>query len=91
MALAKPDEMDRSGFLAKAKAVCRWFEPLNPYEKKGSLFKTEDQNYGLGENGEKKLAPLYCLAISAKRYVLFNMALTAGRSFAKRRRMASDI
>jgi hypothetical protein len=73
MAIAKPEQMDQAKFLAKAQAVCRWFEPLNPYEKKGSLFKTEDQNFGLGKDGGNDLAPLYCLAISAKRYVLFNL------------------
>ena len=67
MAIAKPDEMDQAEFLAKAQAVCRWFESLNPYEKKGSLFKTEDQNFALGKDGGNEFAPLYCLAISSKR------------------------
>ena len=74
MAIAKPEQMDQAAFLVKAQAICRWFEPLNPYEKKGSLFKTEDQNFGLDKDGDNELAPLYCLAISAKRYVLFNLA-----------------
>ena len=77
MAIAKPDDMAEREFFAKAEAVRAWFEPLNPYEDKGSLFKIEDQNFGLPEEGQAKsanaLAPLYCLAISAKRYVLFNV------------------
>jgi hypothetical protein len=34
------------------------------------LLKIEDANYAIGS---RKLAPLYCLAISSKRYVLFNL------------------
>jgi hypothetical protein len=75
MAIAKPAEMDDETFYAKAKAVCAWFEPLNPYAKKSSLFKIEDANFALGTgSGEKKLAPLYALCISSKRYVLFNLS-----------------
>jgi hypothetical protein len=74
MAIAKPADMDDAIFFAKALSVCNWFEPLNPYEQKGSLFKTEDANYRAAASNEKKqLEPLYCLCISSKRYVLFNM------------------
>jgi hypothetical protein len=75
MAIAKPAEMDDQTFYSRAKAVCAWFEPLNPYEKKGSLFKIEDANFALGTGPhEKKLAPLSALCISSKRYVLFNLS-----------------
>ena len=75
MAIAKPADMDDAAFYSSAKAVCAWFEPLNPYEKKGSLFKIEDANFALGTGShEKKLAPLYALCISSKRYVLFNLS-----------------
>ena len=47
-----------------------WFNWLNPYERKGPLFKIEAANYALGS---KDLTPLYCVAISSKRYVLFNI------------------
>jgi hypothetical protein len=70
MAIAKPAHMDRETFLAKAKSIVDWFMPLNPYDVKGPLLKIEDVNYAIGSNG---LAPLYCLAISSKRYVLFNI------------------
>ena len=70
MAIAKPESMDSAAFFEAAKSVREWFDALNPYEQKGPLFKIEDANFGLGS---KELVPLYCLAISAKRYALFNL------------------
>ncbi len=74
MALAKPDDMTEDEFLARAEQVRAWFTPLNPYATKGPLFKIEDANYGLmdGKIGEE-IEPLYCFAVSAKRYALFNI------------------
>ena len=46
------------------------FLSLLSNETKGPLFKVEDVNYGVGS---KDLAPLYCYAISSKRYALFNL------------------
>ena len=45
MAIAKPDDMDEAEFFERAQSICDWFSPLNPYEKKGSIFKIEDANY----------------------------------------------
>jgi hypothetical protein len=74
MALARPDSMDQAAFFAKAGSVCDWFIPLNPYNQKGPLFKIEEANYRIeGDRQTEELAPLYCLGISAKRYVLFNL------------------
>jgi hypothetical protein len=70
MAIAKPEGMGQETFFARAKSVAEWFTPLNPYEVKGPLLKIEDVNYAIGS---KTLAPLHCLAISSKRYVLFNL------------------
>lgn len=70
MAIAKPEGMEEAEFVARAKAICDWFTPLNPYEKKGPIFKIEDENFGLTDKGE--FEPLHCFAISSKRYVLFN-------------------
>jgi hypothetical protein len=54
--------------------VCDWFTPLNPYKQKGPLFKIEDINYGIdGEKLTSELTPLFCFAVSAKRYALFNI------------------
>ena len=70
MAIAKPEGLGSEEFLTVAKRVWDWFDPLNPYEEKAPLFKIEGANFALGSN---ELAPLYCLAISSKRYVLFNL------------------
>ena len=50
------------------------FESLNPYDRKavpGSILKLEDDNYEKGDPKTQERRQLYCLAISAKRYVLF--------------------
>jgi hypothetical protein len=66
--------MDMPTFFSTAQAVCDWFKPLNPYEKKGALFKIEDANFGITPDQQgDELVPLYCLCISSKRYVLFNL------------------
>jgi hypothetical protein len=74
MALAKPKGMDEVSFLERSEGVREWFTPLNPYERKGPLFKLEDANYRI-EDGKltNQLEPLYAYAISAKRYALFNI------------------
>jgi len=69
MALAKPKCMPEAEFIEKARHVQEWFTPLNPYSEKAPLLKIEDYNYG----SDKALQPLYCLAISSKRYALFNI------------------
>jgi hypothetical protein len=71
MALAKPEEMGEIDFLSRTEEIINWFTPLNPYEVKAPLLKIENVNY---QSGKKKLiTPLYCWAISAKRYALFNL------------------
>jgi hypothetical protein len=76
MALAKPDDMTETEFRQGACAsVIDWFEKLNPYEKKGSLLKVEDENYRIvdGRRSKTDEVPLYAYAVSAKRYSLFNI------------------
>ena len=70
LAIARPEGMERGELETRAKFVIDWFVPLNPYEKAGSILKIEDINY---EKDTNALEPLYCLAISAKRYSLFNI------------------
>jgi len=74
MAIAKPDRMTDKSFLALGTEVRDWFTPLNPYADRGPVFKIEDENFSLarGKAG-KTIAPLYCYAISPKRYALFNV------------------
>ena len=74
LAIAKPDNMAQSEFFRRALSICDWFSALNPYDKKGPIFKIEDANYLITEDEEdSKLEPLYCYCISAKRYALFNI------------------
>ena len=74
MALARPDGMEQGCFLERAEAVREWFAALNPYEKKDDLLKLEDANHRI-EDGKPAdgIEPLYVLAVSAKRYALFNL------------------
>ena len=74
MAFADTEKHPFGEFVQSAQKICDWFIPLNPYEpdpKKGvvSILEMEDQNYSPG----KGLEPLFCFAISAKRYALFNL------------------
>jgi len=64
-------------FKARVESVRRWFEPLNPYrgpdDAPESILQLEKVNFPLGQNGNlDQLRPINCLAISAKRYVLFD-------------------
>ncbi|MBV5262185.1 hypothetical protein FLX56_27740 [Synechococcus moorigangaii CMS01] len=70
LAIAKPDGMTRVEFEARVRRVIEWFEPLNPYDKPGSILQMEDVNF---DPVAGELIPLFCLAISAKRYALFNI------------------
>jgi DNA polymerase family B len=70
MAIAKPDHMDREIFTAKMENIVCWFEALNPYDFGGSILKIEPENFALDTG---KSEPLYCWAVSAKRYALLNL------------------
>jgi hypothetical protein len=68
----------REEFRAKTQEIRDWFQPLNPYKHDVQLFNLEKENHRLkdyeGGKTTKEREPLYCLAVSAKRYVLFNWA-----------------
>jgi len=70
MAIAKPDNMDGAEFADRVRGIVDWFAGLNPYAFGGSILKIEDVNKGLGTDQSE---PLYCFAISSKRYALFNL------------------
>jgi len=73
LAIARPDGMSRDDFRACVEKLIDWFVPLNPYDQPGSILQIEKVNYEVGtEKTTKVLEPLYCWAISAKRYALFN-------------------
>jgi hypothetical protein len=70
IALAKPEGMGDAEFITRANAVSAWFAPLNPYGSGASILKIEGVNY---RPGTEEHLPLYCYAIAAKRYALFNL------------------
>ena len=75
LALARPDEMEDGEFLKRCGTITDWFDKLDPYGDGKSLFKVEDQNFAQSANGPTDThCPLYALAISAKRYALFNLS-----------------
>lgn len=71
MAIARPNGMAADEFRQRVQMITDWFAALNPYEFPGSILKIESENKGL-ETGEPE--PLYCWAVSSKRYALFNIS-----------------
>jgi hypothetical protein len=71
IAIAKPSGMPDQVFHKKVNEVVAWFRQLNPYSFGGDILKIEDVNYGLKNPGLTE--PLFVWAVSAKRYVLFNV------------------
>lgn len=63
IAIVKPENLSQKEFKAKVKGIQEWFTALNPYMVKKPLLKVE--------HGETD--PVYCLALSAKRYALFSL------------------
>lgn len=74
MAFAKPDDMDREMFRVKVQEICDCFKMLSPYRNVSEILKIEDVN-----EFNKVPEPLYCIAISAKRYALYNRTDTGYR------------
>jgi hypothetical protein len=73
LAIANVAALETADFIARVEAVRAWFKPLNPYEVKGSILQLEKVNFPLGSASElDHLRPTNVLAISAKRYVLFD-------------------
>jgi len=70
MAIAKPTDMGSEDFTRRATRIVDWFTPLNPYAFHAPILKIEEVNKRLGGD---ELQPLYCWAISSKRYALFNL------------------
>ncbi|WP_312162545.1 helix-turn-helix transcriptional regulator [Phenylobacterium sp.] len=75
LAIANAANLNKRDSIDRVKAVLVWFEPLNPYEAKGSILQLEKVNFPPGQHrNPDALLPVNCLAISAKRYVLFDRA-----------------
>lgn len=73
LALAKPGDMTREEFYTRTDRVLDWFKPLNPYAGQAgkSILRKERENFR--RRDPKQPEPLYCYAVSAKRYALFNI------------------
>lgn len=73
IAIANTPNLPRQEFEDRALAVQAWFDDLNPYREPNPVLKVEDVNYAEHQDGGAlRMEPLYCLAVSAKRYVQFN-------------------
>lgn len=76
IAFAKPQAMSRSVFIERVQLVSDFFKPLNPYGDDASILQMEDENFSSANPKDKDwdtAPPLYCYAVSAKRYALFNI------------------
>jgi hypothetical protein len=71
MAIAKTVDTTQAEFHSKVDKIVGWFSKLNPYDFGGSILKVEDVNFRVSD--PKQREPLYCWAVSAKRYALFNI------------------
>jgi hypothetical protein len=60
-------------FRALSLQICDWFKALNPYGQNKSILQLEKTNFPTKKDGDlSALNPPLCLAVSAKRYMLFN-------------------
>jgi hypothetical protein len=75
IAIARPESISQAQFQKRTDEIVSWFASLNPYEFGGSILKIEEENFSPADPAQRE--PLYCWAVSAKRYALFN--LTAER------------
>lgn len=75
MAIAQPNELERDEFERRARSVVDWFCPLNPYGSGASILKVEEVNHMLAG---VDASTLMCLAVSSKRYALFNSTRDSG-------------
>ena len=78
MAFANTKNLPFAEFAGRVRGICDWFTPLNPYEREPdkipvSILEIEDQNFSTEKEKKKEFEPLFCFAISAKRYALFNL------------------
>ena len=78
MAFANTGNLPFADFAWRVRSICDWFTPLNPYEREPdkepvSILEIEDQNFSTENRKQTELEPLFCFAISAKRYALFNL------------------
>ena len=74
IAIANVGDLSFQEFKVRALRVRDWFKDLNPYGERKSILQLEKVNFPKGQDGDlDALDPPLCLAISAKRYVLYNL------------------
>ena len=78
MAFANTRDLKFEEFVSRVQDICGWFVPLNPYEPNPKMapaliLEMEDENFSTEKGKEREFEPLFCFAISAKRYALFNV------------------
>jgi hypothetical protein len=75
LAIARPADVAEAEFFRRARAVCDWFVPMNPYAQRGPILQVEAVNFADGHARDwSRIEPLHCFAVSSKRYALFNIA-----------------
>lgn len=73
IAIANSAGLALDDFKGRALKVRDWFGELNPYGEDKSILQLEKVNFPSGQKGTlEALEPPLCLAVSAKRYVLYN-------------------
>jgi hypothetical protein len=73
MAIANVGNLSVAEFQERALKIQQWFSSLNPYGRDTSILQLEKVNFPPGGSTDvANLDPPLCLAVSAKRYVLFN-------------------
>jgi hypothetical protein len=73
IAIANTRNLSREAFIEAAFRVREWFKDLNPYGEDYSILQLEKVNFPPDKRDDlQTLDPPFCLAVSAKRYVLFN-------------------
>lgn len=75
IAFTNPHDLSADEFHARVDRIRAWFQQLNPYGNGGGLLELEDVNYALNPDGSRSddRRELVCLAVSPKRYELFNI------------------
>jgi hypothetical protein len=73
IAIGNTKNLPRDKFIETALLVREWFKELNPYGEDYSTLQLEKVNFPPDKRDDlQALDPPFCLAVSAKRYVLFN-------------------
>jgi hypothetical protein len=73
LAIGNTRDLPRAEFVATALRVREWFKDLNPYGDNSPILQLEKVNFPPDKRDDLgALDPPFCLAVSAKRYVLFN-------------------